>query len=124
MRALLNDTVKYPEMMQHVKTLPSDAQDSPDAAKHHSYRYSDFPIYEKRIRQLRAYMNAREPRGLRELWRDNRDSLNYYTFWGVIIFGACTVFLAVISVAISSAQTVAAFKALNTSPSPASSSGG
>jgi len=57
-------------------------------------------------------MDSRKPRGLSQLWKDNRDSLNYYTFWGVIILGGLGVFLAICSLAVSVAQTVAAFRAL------------
>jgi hypothetical protein len=57
-------------------------------------------------------MDTQEPRGLRQLWRDNRDSLNYFTFWGVIIFGVSSVFLALFSLAVGIAQTVASFKSL------------
>ena len=75
--------------------------------------YSDFPGFESRLRELRAYMDSCRPTGIRGLWRDNRDSLNYYTFWGVIIFGLASVLLALLSLAVSTAQTVASFKALD-----------
>jgi hypothetical protein len=74
--------------------------------------YAQFPIFETRLRELRHYMDSRKPRGLSQLWKDNRDSLNYYTFWGVIILGGLGVFLAICSLAVSVAQTVAAFRAL------------
>jgi hypothetical protein len=84
--------------------------------------YSEFTIFENRIRQLAFYMDTQKPQGFRQLWRDKRDTLNYYTFWGVIIFGGLSVFLALVSLAVSIAQTVASFRALNLGPSPASSS--
>jgi hypothetical protein len=74
--------------------------------------YAQFPIFETRLRELRHYMDGRKPRGLRQLWKDNRDSLNYYTFWGVIVLGGLGVFLAICSLAVSIAQTIAAFRAL------------
>jgi len=74
--------------------------------------YDHFPVFEARLRQLRLHMDNQKPRGLRQLWRDNRDSLNYYTFWGVIIFGVLSVILAMFSLAVSVAQTVAAFRSL------------
>ena len=74
--------------------------------------YTNFPTFEPRIRELRAYMDSCRPTGFRQLWRDKRDSLNYYTFWGVIIFGFTSVLLALLSLAVSTAQTVASFKAL------------
>ncbi|TGO32915.1 hypothetical protein BHYA_0279g00070 [Botrytis hyacinthi] len=82
-----------------------------------TFEYSDFDIFGNRVRQLKFYMDSQKPRGFRQLWRDKRDALNYYTFWGVIIFGASTFFLAIVSLAVSAAQAVAAFKALDVPPS-------
>ena len=75
-------------------------------------QYSEFPVYEKRLRRLRAYMDSCNPTGLRTLWLDKRNSANYYTFWGVIIFGTLSVFLALFSLVVSIVQTIAAYKAL------------
>ncbi|KAF7932690.1 uncharacterized protein EAE98_003989 [Botrytis deweyae] len=74
--------------------------------------YTHFGPLEYRVRILREYMDKQKPRGFRQLWRDSRDSFNYYTFWGVIIFGAVSVFLAMASLAVSIAQTYASFKSL------------
>jgi hypothetical protein len=74
--------------------------------------YSDFPLLETRLRQLRHYMDTQKPRGLRQLWRDKRDSLNYFTFWGVIIFGVSSLLLALFSLLVEIAQTIASFKSL------------
>jgi len=97
-----------------------------DWAKYEEYQYiasaprlnySEFPIFENRLRTLRAYMDTAKPRGLLQLWRDNRDSLTYYTFWGVIVFGVGSLFVAFLSLAVSIAQTVASFKSLHLSGS-------
>ncbi|CAD6447486.1 04378a54-d700-4c3a-ab5d-2bad458ee0c1 [Sclerotinia trifoliorum] len=45
-------------------------------------KYSDFGLLEDRVRQLRHYMDNQKPRGIRQLWRDRRDALNYSTFCG------------------------------------------
>ncbi|THV44276.1 hypothetical protein BGAL_0684g00020 [Botrytis galanthina] len=74
--------------------------------------YTHFSPFEHRVRILREYMDKQKPRGFRQLWRDSRDSSSYYTFWGVIIFGAVSVFLATASLAVSIAQTYASFKSL------------
>jgi len=78
--------------------------------------YSNFPVYEQRLRALRAYMDSAKPRGLLQLWKDNRDSLSYYTFWGVIIFGGLSFIIAFFSLTVSVSQTVASFEALHASP--------
>ncbi|KAF7931548.1 uncharacterized protein EAE98_004284 [Botrytis deweyae] len=77
--------------------------------------YSNFGMFEDRVRDLRQYMDHQRPHGLRQLLRDSRDALNYYTFMGVIIFGLLTVFLALASFFVGVAQTYAAFKALDAS---------
>jgi hypothetical protein len=94
-----------------VATMSSNKQPIP---------YARFPLFETRLRQLRHYMDGQKPRGFRQLWKDNRDSLNYYTFWGVIVFGGLSVILALFSLAVSIAQTVASFRALAGSPTPTS----
>jgi hypothetical protein len=75
--------------------------------------YAQFPIFETRLRQLRHYMDNQKPRGFRQLWVDRRDSLNYYTFWGVVIIGVLAILLALASLAVSIAQAVASFRALD-----------
>ncbi|KAF7872607.1 hypothetical protein EAF04_003525 [Stromatinia cepivora] len=78
--------------------------------------YSNFGMFEGRVQELRQYMDSQKPRGLRQLLRDSRDALNYYTFMGVIIFGLLTVFLALASFVVGVAQAYAAFKALDMPP--------
>lgn len=55
-----------------------------------AFHHSEFRFCENRVRQLKYYMDSQKRQGFRQLWRDKRDALNYYTFWGVIIFGAST----------------------------------
>jgi len=70
------------------------------------------------LRQLRHYMDSQKPRDFRQLWNDNRDSLTYYTFWGVILFGGVGILLAFFSLAVGIAQAVAGFKALQLASPP------
>lgn len=84
--------------------------------------FVEFPVLETRLRQLRHYMDNQKPRGIRQLWRDNRDSSNYYTFWLVVAFGLLSLTLAMFSLAVSVAQAWASFRALDTSSSLAASS--
>ena len=99
-----------------------DAAINPSAKSPILKSYSEFHFFEDRIRQLVFYMDSQKPQGIRQLWRDKRDTLNYYTFWGVIIFGGLSVFLALFSLAVSIAQTVAGYRALNLGPSPSAPS--
>jgi hypothetical protein len=80
--------------------------------------YSKFTVYESRLRQLRHCMDSQKPRDFRQLWNDNRDSLTYYTFWGVILFGGVGILLAFFSLAVGVAQAVAGFKALQLASPP------
>lgn len=84
---------------------------------HERLSYSQFPAYAARLRELRAYMDAQKPKGLRALWRDRRDSNTYYTFWFVAIFGSLSVLLATCALAVSIAQTWATFHTLPSSNS-------
>lgn len=90
--------------------------------KKNTLTYAEFPIFENRLRQLRAYMDNCKPKSFRDLYRDKRDTLNYYTFWGVIIFGVSSVLLGFFSLGVSAAQTVAAWKAIPALPNAATSS--
>ena len=80
-----------------------------DKLPHERLSYSKFPIYEDRLRELRAYMDSQQPKGLFALWQDKRNSNAYYTFWGVLIFGSLSVVLAFCSLAVTTAQTWATF---------------
>lgn len=81
----------------------------PGKVLHERMSFSQFPIYGGRLRALRAYMDAQQPKGLRALWRDRRNSNTYYTFWFVVIFGSLSVLLATCALAVSIAQTWATF---------------
>lgn len=58
-------------------------------------------------------MDERKPKGLKGLLYDNRDSLSYWTFWDVIIFGATSAILAFLAVVLSAVQTWATVEALH-----------
>ena len=113
---------RYTEMRSHLNEFPDSVRRGTYADDYNEViesslrkvplEYSSFPIYEGRLRELRAYMDSSKPQGLRQLFRDNRDSLTYYTFWGVIVFGTLSVVLALFSLAVSAAQTVAGFRSL------------
>ncbi len=88
---------------------------NPGKTVHERLSYSQFPIYGDRIRELRAYMDSQQPKGLRALWRDKRNSNSYYTFWFVVVFGSLSVFLGTCALAVSIAQTWATFQGISPS---------
>ncbi|KAH7369767.1 hypothetical protein BKA65DRAFT_561077 [Rhexocercosporidium sp. MPI-PUGE-AT-0058] len=74
------------------------------------WRYSEFPTYGARPHELRLHMDGVRPKGFRGVFRDKRDSnVAYHTFWFAVIFGTASIFLALASLVVSSAQTWAAF---------------
>lgn len=70
-----------------------------------SYRIDvEFPHLGKRFIDLQRYSEAQTPNRLAELWTDRRNSLQWFTFWAVIVFGGISIFLSLVQIAISSAQ--------------------
>ena len=69
------------------------------------YRLSrDFPVLRQRIAVLQAHLMNLKPRGWREIWKDRRDSVQWYTFWAVIAFGGVSVFLGVLQTIFAAIQ--------------------
>lgn len=64
----------------------------------------DFPVLRSKIASLQQQMLNLKPRGWREIWKDKRDSVQWYTFWAVIIFGGSGIILAAIQVVLQAAQ--------------------
>ena len=77
-----------------------------------SQSFERFGPFEDRVRILDAYMKSKKPSTLRGLWRDRRDSLQWYTLWVVIIFGGLSLLIALFGLAMTAAQTVATFQQL------------
>ena len=75
--------------------------------------FAHFPRFGPRLREIKFYMDNQKPSGWYQMWKDKRDRVQYVTFWAVLIFGTASIALALISVAVSSAQTVAAFRSMN-----------
>lgn len=74
--------------------------------------YSNYPYFGKRLRYLNYVLQNQKPRSLTELWRDQRDSLQWWTFWLVVWFGIASVVLALGSLVEGAVQTWAAFRGL------------
>jgi hypothetical protein len=70
----------------------------------------DFPIYGARLDQIRHKMNQWRPTGVRDLMvRPYNDPLSFYAFW----FGTLLGSIGVLSLALTVAQTYAAFVQIN-----------
>ncbi|KAK2601536.1 hypothetical protein QQS21_004921 [Conoideocrella luteorostrata] len=70
----------------------------------------DFPVFGQRLVDLQLYSTRTQPSRVRDLWRDRRNPLQWYTFWAVIWFGSAGILLGALQLAASIAQVAAAFK--------------
>lgn len=74
--------------------------------------FSHFPRFSSRLREIKFYMDNQKPSGWYQIWKDKRDRVQYVTFWAVLVFGTISIILALVSIAVSSAQTAAAFQSI------------
>ena len=58
----------------------------------------EFPVLGGRIKLLMEDLKDSRPQGWRQLLRDRRDTVQYWTFWLVAIFGAISIMLSMIQV--------------------------
>jgi len=66
----------------------------------------DFPILRYRLSVLQGHLSNTTSRTWVQLWRDNRDSANWLTFWAVILFGAFGSLMALLQVILQLVQLV------------------
>ncbi|TVY82556.1 hypothetical protein LSUE1_G002864 [Lachnellula suecica] len=69
----------------------------------------DFPMFGQRLAKLQEFNRRQRPSELRDLWRDRRDPLQWYTFWAVLIVGGSSLLLAVLQLGVGVIQVVAAY---------------
>lgn len=77
-----------------------------------SYRLSrNFPILRSKIAIVHQQLSTTEPRGMRQLWHDTRDSAQWFTFWAVLVIGGVGIILSITQVALQAAQLLASSSA-------------
>jgi hypothetical protein len=81
---------------------------------------SDFPVFGDRLLMLKKLC---VPTGIVGLWRDRRDSLQWYTFWAVVFLGCFGAMMAFLQLGLGAVQTWATVAAMNTSSGPRGSGG-
>jgi hypothetical protein len=64
----------------------------------------DFPILRSRIATLNYHLSSRKPRTWKDLWRDKRDSAQWFTFWAVLIIGGFGLLFSFIQVVLQMVQ--------------------
>lgn len=65
----------------------------------------DFPILRMRLAVLQHQLSSVKPTGWRAIWTDKRDSVQWYTFWAVILFGGAGLILGTLQVIFQGIQT-------------------
>ena len=60
------------------------------------YAARDFPVLYERVELLAKELGGARPRSMSGLLRDRRDTLQFWTFWLVALFGGLSILLAVI----------------------------
>ncbi|KAE9371883.1 hypothetical protein N431DRAFT_468037 [Stipitochalara longipes BDJ] len=66
----------------------------------------DFLVLGSRLERLANEINVARPKSLTDLLHDRRDTLQYWTFWFVAIFGGIGIFLSILQVVLSSIQAL------------------
>lgn len=64
----------------------------------------DFPILWVKLDYINKKMNESRPKGIQELWRDSRNSYQWYTLWAVLVIGGLGLLFAIVQTALSAAQ--------------------
>ncbi|KAI9669758.1 MAG: hypothetical protein M1831_007454 [Alyxoria varia] len=62
---------------------------------------NDFPILGQRLKALNEELKASRPKNWRDLLRDRRDTVQYWTFWLVAIFGTLSTLLSAAQVVLT-----------------------
>ena len=70
----------------------------------------DFPFLGHRLLEVQAFRLRQQPNRLRDLWRDRRNGLQWYTFWAVILIGGASLLVSLVRCALSAAQVYYAAK--------------
>jgi hypothetical protein len=66
----------------------------------------DFPMIGARLAKLQEFTLRQQPSRLRDLWRDRRNPLQWYTFWAVLIIGGLSILLSLLQLLVGVAQVV------------------
>lgn len=117
---LLKVLCSEPKRSTEIRSLPSylwseQSRDAKDQLLEHDTYNSvvDFPMLGRRLLQLQELSLRQNPSRIRDLWRDRRNVVQWYTFWAVLIVAIMAFFAAVIQIALSIAQLIFTIKQVN-----------
>lgn len=66
--------------------------------------HEDFPSFGYRLLILQRYNLRQQPSRVKDLWRDRRNPLQWYTFWAVVWVGGISIVLSVLQFLVGAAQ--------------------
>lgn len=75
---------------------------APDQPVYYAARH--FPVLYERVELLAKELQAAKPKSMVHLLRDRRDTLQFWTFWFVAIFGTIGIILSMVQVALQAVQ--------------------
>jgi hypothetical protein len=61
----------------------------------------DFPMFSQRLAALQEFSLRQQPSKLRDLWRDRRNPLQWYTFWAVLIVGGASIIIGLLQLVVA-----------------------
>lgn len=64
----------------------------------------DFTVFGPRLLTLQHYNMRQQPSKVKDLWRDRRNPLQWYTFWAVLLIGDVSILLAMLQLLINVVQ--------------------
>lgn len=105
-RSRLFRRLPNPELPAYL--FPVTSRDMVDGWLNESDTYScreDFPHFGPRLLAVQQYNLRQRPSRVRDLWRDRRNPLQWYTFWAVLWVGAITILLSFLQLVSTVVQT-------------------
>jgi hypothetical protein len=97
---------RFPKSRIPVELMPTsniDLHDSLIESDTYSAR-NDFPHFGPRLLAVQQYNLKQQPSRIRDLWRDRRNPLQWYTFWAVVWVGGISILLSVFQLAVGIVQ--------------------
>lgn len=64
----------------------------------------DFPYFGQRLILLQRYNMRQQPSRVKDIWRDRRNPLQWYTFWTVLWVGGAGILLAILQLVVGLVQ--------------------
>lgn len=73
---------------------------------------NNFPLLGARLARLEEFNLRQQPKRLRDIWRDRRNPLQWYTLWAVLILGGLSIVVGLLQLFVGAAQLGVAIKVM------------